>query len=877
MMNLFRWLMWALSKPFFGVRYKVEHCGFEEIKGLKQTLILPNHPAYMDPPLVIQAMWPVLKPRPMLSARALSHPLISWIPKALDAVEIPELDQASTQARQQAEDAIDGLIESLHKGDNVILWPSGHLSSTGKENLASSRSLTTILQRVPDANIVLIRTEGLWGSRFSFAASGEHPHMVSTMLKGIPIVLANLLFFTPRRKVTITAHKLEKGELPELEREKVNRFFEDWYNSGSPAKPIFVPYHFAFGPRTHEFPPLQTRSAGADIKAKPETKKLVHEAFEQKLGRKIPENLQESMTDLDTLGLDSLDRMELTLLIEQQSGFTSQQVPVTLGDLYALAQGVADSAPITPPPAAWFAESSSVEIALLDETIPHAFIRRVMANRKDIAVADDVSGALTYEKFLVAAITISRRLAKIPGKNVAVMLPASAGADIVLIALHLAGKLPVMINWTTGPSNIDHAIKVMEVTHVVTSQQFMDRVGIEIPNIQFMYMEEIRKDIGKIELLRTLFRVRFAGQTIYHMLPKVSPDDPAVVLFTSGSEKAPKAVPLTHANILGNLKSVIDSFDLTSKDSMLGFLPPFHSFGMSVTSLFPILAALKVIHHPDPTAAGTLAKKIGAYKATVVCGTPTFVGYILARATPEDVASVRLWVVGAEKCPPKVFEKVRAMTPNAAIVEGYGITECSPLISVNRVEKNKPGTIGLPLPGVEVMVTDIDTLEPVGRNAQGMLLVHGVNVFPGYISHDGPQPFHEHDGKKWYITGDLGELDDDGFVTFRGRLKRFIKAGGEMISLPAIEEPLSQEYPASDEGPQVAVEGIEHDHGRRIVLFTTRDITITQANALLASKGMTGVMRLDAVNKINAIPMLGTGKTDYKQLRKIIEDELAAK
>jgi len=876
MLTLLRWVMWLLSVPVFALRYRVTVRGLEEVQGLKKALILPNHPAFVDPPLVLRALWPTLKPRPMLAASAMANPMVAWIPPLLDAVKVPDLNQASAQAREQAQAAIEALAQSLEEGRNVILWPAGHLSHSGQEHLGSTRSLTEILQRVPDANIVLVRTQGLWGSRLSFAYTGRHPGMAKNMIKGIGWVLANLLLFMPRRKVTITVHKFDRSELPPLERDKVNRFFESWYNGSEPVKPVFVPYHFLLGPREHIFPPIALRQQIETRDLTPEAIALVHDAFHEKLQRDIPEHLRRPEVELDQLGLDSLDRMELTLLIEQRSGFTSQQVPTTLGDLYALAQGAADTGPPPVAPEAWHLDPVDRKIELLGETIPHALINRALASPKDIAAADDMSGALSYERFLVAAITLSKRFAQLASPNVAVMLPASVASDIVITALHMAGKLPVMINWTTGKANVAHALSVMQVTHVVSSQKFMDRIGVTLENAQFLHMEDLRKGIGKLELLTTLLKVRYAGRSVLDGLPRIAPSDPAAVLFTSGSEKAPKAVPLSHANILANLRAVISSFELTPADRLLGFLPPFHSFGLSVTSLFPILAGLRVVHHPDPTAAAALAGKIASFRPTIVCGTPTFVGYILNRAKPEDVSSIRMWVVGAEKCPPHIFEKVQKMTPDAHLLEGYGITECSPLISVNRIEKNKPGSIGLPLPGVEVRIVDHDTLEPVGTGQQGLILVHGDNVFSGYIGHDGPQPFLEHDGKRWYNTGDLGILDEQGFITFAGRLKRFLKAGGEMISLPAIEEPFVQAYPADDKGPRVAVEGIETEKGRRIVLFTREDITLPQANSMLAEHGMSGLMRLNAVKKVDQIPVLGTGKTDYKQLRAQIEAELAA-
>jgi long-chain-fatty-acid--[acyl-carrier-protein] ligase len=287
--------------------------------------------------------------------------------------------------------------------------------------------------------------------------------------------------------------------------------------------------------------------------------------------------------------------------------------------------------------------------------------------------------------------------------------------------------------------------------------------------------------------------------------------------------------------------------------------------------VLPLVGGVRVVHHADPTDASGLVRKIAAYKPTLLLTTPTFFSYILNAAKPEQIASLRIVIVGAEKCPDALFARAGEMAPHAILAEGYGITECSPVVSVSRPDDVRRGTIGRPLDGVAVCVVDPDTMQPLPVGERGLLLVHGATVFPGYLHHDGPSPFHEIDGKRWYITGDLASVDADGFIHFAGRLKRFLKAGGEMISLPALEEPLTAAFPPGESGPQVAIEGVERADGRRIVLFTTADITLPQANALLVQAGFRGIMRLDEVRRLDALPLLGTGKIDYKVLRAQIQ------
>jgi len=871
----FRWAAWLMLRTLFALRYRVTVVGKPAVFTKPGPyLILPNHPGLVDPPLVIAHLWPSFQFRPMLLETNFQNPILAPFGWLLRSIKVPDIVKASAENKRRAEEAVAEVIGALRDGDSVVLWPSGRLSRDGSERLGGARTAADVIAAVPGVTVVLARTRGVYGSMYSFA--DREPHVIPGLLRGMGLILANLIVFAPRRRVTITLEAFPADARPPLpDRAAVNRWLEQWYNADTPREePTFVPRHFLFGPRTHEFPPPPKAREFDLAKVKPETKAAVAHLVEEKLKRPLSEGENEPATTLGQLGIDSLDAMEVTLAVEQRFGFTSDAMPTTLGELWALAEGLQDKAPPKPPPPGWLDQvADATPLSIPGETVAEAFLNQAFARRKMLIVADDMAGGVTYEKLIVGASAMAARFRDIPAANVGLMLPAAVACDLAFLGLHLAGKVPVVLNWTTGPANLEHAAKVAGFTHVVTSKAFVDRVQVRVPGVEHVYLEELRAGIGKFELLRRLVAVRWLGGWFRgRLLARLArdPHAPAVVLFTSGSEKAPKAVPLTHANIISDQRGCLDALQVSRDNSAIGFLPMFHSFGLTVTGLLPLFVGVRIVHHPDPTDAGALVRKIAAYRPTLIAGTPTFLGFILDRAKPGDLDSLRMVIVGAEKCPPHVFEKAKRLAPRAEVLEGYGITECAPVVSVNRPGQVKPGTIGDPLPNVEVCVTDLETKEVLPRGRMGMLHVAGPTVFPGYLGGE-KSPFEEIGGKRWYVTGDLAEVDATGAIVFHGRLKRFLKAGGEMISLPALEEPFAKKYPPTDEGPRVAVEGIETADGRRVVLFTTEDVSPRDASALLQAEGFRGVMRLDGVKKLDKLPVLGSGKTDYKVLRAMIE------
>jgi acyl-CoA synthetase (AMP-forming)/AMP-acid ligase II len=330
-------------------------------------------------------------------------------------------------------------------------------------------------------------------------------------------------------------------------------------------------------------------------------------------------------------------------------------------------------------------------------------------------------------------------------------------------------------------------------------------------------------------------------------------------------------VPLTHANLLANMRDLMQVVDFKGQDRMIGFLPPFHSFGLMANVLVPLGSGLPVVYHPIPTDGAALARLCQAYQVTVMTGTPTFLAGAAKAATDAQLSSLRLVVTGAEKCPDALYGQLAQRWPKLCVLEGYGITECSPVVSANRIDSVRKGSIGRPMPSLQHALVNAENGERCAPGATGMLLVKGPSVFEGYLHFEGPSPFQEFEGSLWYRTGDLVREEADGTLYFMGRLKRFIKLAGEMVSLPVIEEVLLAKFAGPEnEGVALAVEATPNDDHPELVLFTVHAISQEAANEVIKAAGLSPLHFVRQVRQVESIPVLGTGKTDYRALKAML-------
>ncbi|HSQ55730.1 MAG TPA: AMP-binding protein, partial [Gemmata sp.] len=596
----FQWAAWLFVRVLFALRYRVKITGKREVfTNPGPYLFLPNHPGLVDPPLVISRLWPAFRVRPLLLETNFESPLLAPFGLVLRAIKMPDIVKASAENKRRAEDAVAEVIAALQAGENVVLWPSGLLSRDGSERLGGARTAADVLAAMPGITVVLVRTRGVYGSMFSFA--DREPFIGRELFRGFLLLLANLLVFAPRRPVTMTLEAFPASARPPLpDRAAVNGWLEEWYNADTAREsPTYVPRHFLFAPRTHEFPPPPKPREFDLAKVKPETQAAVAQFIEEKIKRPLSEKENLPETTIGQLGIDSLDAMDITLAVEERFGFTSDSVPKSIGEFWALAEGLQEKAPPRPPPSDWFdAVTEGTPLSIPGETVAEAFLNQAFARRRMLLAADDLAGGVTYEKLIIGASAMAARFRGISAANVGLMLPASVACDLAFMGLHLAGKVPVVLNWTTGPANLEHAAKVAVFTHVVTSKAFVDRVQMKVPGVEHVFLEDLRGGIGKLELFRRLIAVRvFGGWFRSRLLGRLDrdPHKPAVILFTSGSEKAPKAVPLTHANIISDQRGCLDALNVSRKNSAIGFLPMFHSFGLTVTGLLPLFVGVRIV------------------------------------------------------------------------------------------------------------------------------------------------------------------------------------------------------------------------------------------------------------------------------------------
>jgi acyl-CoA synthetase (AMP-forming)/AMP-acid ligase II/MFS family permease/acyl carrier protein len=876
-------LLVEAGKAILRLRYRVRMRGVRDVaRGEKEgILLLPNHPALIDPVILAAWLHGSLKPVFLADETQVGRPVIRPLARRLGVREIPDVKADGASARQRVADQLDALAGDLRAGRNVVLYPSGHLQRGRYEDLRGNRAAHELAHSVPQARVVLVRTRGLWGSGFSWAA-GREPRVAEVLWNGAKALLASFVFFAPKREVTVELH--EPGDLPrgQGQRQAFNDALESWYNADAPPN-TYVPRTPWEPGGVRELPEPPEPEPAGDLSDVPDaTRQAVVDHLREVSG--LEEIAPDDQLARD-LGLDSLARVDLIAWLDEQWGQpgVDDSALRTVGDVMLAARGLAVARDVTgrlDAPQRWQGgrdDRPRVKPAE-GETIGEVFARLARQLPDKPVVADATSGVKTLRDLAMAANLLGDRLAKLPGETLGIMLPASVGATATYLAALRAGKRPAMLNWTVGERNLRHCIDVAGLERVVTARRLIDRlqgqgVGLAPLEGRMVMLEDLAGEISLAAKLRAWLRIRLLGASWPGDLD--GPDEPAVVLFTSGSETRPKAVPLTHANILANLRDTLEVIEVGTDDRLLGMLPPFHSFGLTVCVGTAICAGLRVVYHPDPTDAARLARIARAYRVTLLVGTPTFLRGIARAAGGEPLGDVRLAITGAEACPDAAYRELRDACPDATVVEGYGITECSPIVAVNRIEDPQPGTVGPPLPSFDWAIVDPETFEPVEQGRRGMLLVRGPSVFGGYLGDDAPEAYVEHAGSQWYRTGDLVREGERGALVFEGRLKRFVKIGGEMISLPAIESTLQQRLDGGDEAPDeasLAVTATEDDRPE-LVLWTTRKVTREQANAALREEGFSSLHHIRRVIVIDEIPLLGTGKIDHRSLRRRLAED----
>lgn len=513
-----------------------------------------------------------------------------------------------------------------------------------------------------------------------------------------------------------------------------------------------------------------------------------------------------------------------------------------------------------------------VEQAWGAASVPEA-IGDVIASIPDReALEDSTFTRLTYRRIGLASALLTgawrRRLGPHGDGRVGVLLPNVNATPLTLLSLWLAGRVPAILNFSSGIPTMLVCAQLAGLRDIVTSRRFvqmakLDLAPLEAAGLTLHYLEDVRASLGLAARLSAAVASRFSPGGALRAA-RISSGTTAVILFTSGSEGTPKGVELTHANLLANARQINGVMDITDNERFFNALPLFHSLGLVGGLLFPMLRGCFTFLYPSPLHYRTVPTLVYERNCTVMLGTNTFLNGYARKAHAYDFNTVRYLVAGAEKVQAATFD-TWARRFGVRILEGYGATECSPVISVNSRIEPRVGTAGRIVPGLDYRLKPVEGVTEGGR-----LWVRGPNVMKGYLNPDAQAKFAE--GEGWYDTGDVVEVDVDGFLHIRGRMKRFAKVSGEMVSLTAVEDALAGAFPVYGARLQIAVVAIpDADKGEKLIAVTNDErVKLADIRAALKEKGFSNLSAPREVRFQQSIPKLGTGKVDHRKLQTLI-------
>lgn len=508
----------------------------------------------------------------------------------------------------------------------------------------------------------------------------------------------------------------------------------------------------------------------------------------------------------------------------------------------------------------------------VEETIFDALIAaRDTYGDKEI-LEDQDRKPLTYTGLIRAAFVLGRKIAAMtqPAERVAILLPSSMGVVVTFYGLHAHGRVPVMLNFTSGERNVKAAIKAAGVGKVLTARRFIEQAKLEelIGHIEsvaeVIWLDDVRASIGLPDKLYGLM----AGLMPKRFRVKTEPSSPGVVLFTSGSFGAPKGVVLSQWNLVANCRQVAQHIALDPAWVMFNPLPTFHCFGLTGGVLLPLLQGLKAFQYPSPLHAKQIVELLPQVKASILFATDTFLNQYARVAGANDFSTLKFVVAGAEKVRDETHHLFNTRFHGLKLLEGYGATEAAPVVAVNHPDRNRPGTVGQILPGMEWRLDPVDGIDQGGR-----LHLRGPNVMKGYLSPDDPLKIEPLPGG-WHDTGDIVDIDADGYICILGRAKRFAKIGGEMVSLTAVEGLASAVWP---EARHAVVSIPDSRKGEKLVLVTDRkDADVSRLAEWARSHGAPELAVPKKIMRVGEVPVLGTGKTDYVAIQQMAELDKAA-
>jgi acyl-[acyl-carrier-protein]-phospholipid O-acyltransferase/long-chain-fatty-acid--[acyl-carrier-protein] ligase len=502
-------------------------------------------------------------------------------------------------------------------------------------------------------------------------------------------------------------------------------------------------------------------------------------------------------------------------------------------------------------------------------TVPEAILATARTRPKQV-VLEDVTAPLNYRRLLVGASLLGDRFAaRVPAgqQRVGVLLPNVNAMPVSLLALWSVGKVPALLNFSTGSAVMLACCQLAGLKQVITSRVFIEKARLKLEpltesGVELIYLEDLGQGISGLDKLRALLRVRFAPAALLRV--KASPEDTAAILFTSGSEGVPKGVELTHANMLSNMRQMLSVIDLQDWDRLFNALPIFHSFGLTIGTLLPLVRGCCVMLYPSPLHYRVVPTAFYQKDATIMFATNTFLNGYARKSHAMDWRSLRYMFAGAEKLQ-DATAAAWSQKFGVRVLEGYGATECSPCISANTPLRARHGSAGMLMPGMECRIEPVEGVTEGGR-----LFVRGPNVMRGYLNPDANAAFRKLGG--WYDTGDIARVDEEGFVHILGRLKRFAKISGEMVSLTAVEEALAGAFPHYGLRCQVAVVSKpDADKGEMLIAVANdAKLQLDEIRSVLRAKGFPNLCVPREVKFIRDIPKLGTGKVNHRELQHLV-------